>query len=575
MTLMSSQDRWAFPDLGLLFGDPNLYFLLFRIRVMLFSRYSVLCSLLVSSTPAPLVLATPTFIHREAGSTDTPIEWGPCDFEAKRKHVYPLQCGNISVPLDYSDSESKETHTLELVRSPALNSPSQGSILFNFGGPGDDGFENMDISAESLHRSTGGNFDLVVFKPRGTGKTLEFSCFDTIGERFVDFSKSEFGPQTALTWDNLETEIPRRWAETHAFANACRNKNKDNNIGELVGTTFVARDMMRIVDSLQEDGLLRFWGFSYGSILGMTVAAMFPERIDRLVVDGIVGAFDYYNNLPMEPIKKVTIERAWDAILAECLLAGYPKCPLANLIEGQNITCPALSETVNKRIESLKESLRRYPMVINTTIISEHTVGKIVEDIVGDEPERAGIALERLSALLKKEQPKDIAGYLDWIPEWNDRKSKEARHAILCGDRSGTFARPDSLEDLIAEVKIIGKSDSRRGLQAAEDIWCSKWPFESKEKFDTGLLRVDGGVRTRHPILFIGNTHDTNTPIDDARSMSPYFAGSVVLEREGFGHCSNSQESKCTEEAVRRYFVDGVLPEHGTVCPTDKSFFDY
>jgi hypothetical protein len=33
-----------------------------------------------------------------------------------------------------------------------------------------------------------------------------------------------------------------------------------NETGTLLGTAFVARDMMRIVDALGEDGLLRFWG---------------------------------------------------------------------------------------------------------------------------------------------------------------------------------------------------------------------------------------------------------------------------------------------------------------------------
>lgn len=31
-------------------------------------------------------------------------------------------------------------------------------------------------------------------------------------------------------------------------------------IGELLGTAFVARDAIQIVDALGEDGLLRYWG---------------------------------------------------------------------------------------------------------------------------------------------------------------------------------------------------------------------------------------------------------------------------------------------------------------------------
>jgi len=40
-------------------------------------------------------------------------------------------------------------------------------------------------------------------------------------------------------------------------------------------------------------------GISYGSLLGQTVAAMFPDRMDRLVLDGVVNANNYYEHFGM------------------------------------------------------------------------------------------------------------------------------------------------------------------------------------------------------------------------------------------------------------------------------------
>ena len=35
-------------------------------------------------------------------------------------------------------------------------------------------------------------------------------------------------------------------------------------------------------------------GFSYGTVLGATTAAMFPEKIDKMVLDGVVNSHQWY-----------------------------------------------------------------------------------------------------------------------------------------------------------------------------------------------------------------------------------------------------------------------------------------
>lgn len=39
---------------------------------------------------------------------------------------------------------------------------------------------------------------------------------------------------------------------------------------------------------------LRCAGFSYGTALGVTVAAMFPDRMDKVVLDGVLNPTQYY-----------------------------------------------------------------------------------------------------------------------------------------------------------------------------------------------------------------------------------------------------------------------------------------
>ena len=43
--------------------------------------------------------------------------------------------------------------------------------------------------------------------------------------------------------------------------------------------------------------MARFLGFSFGTALGATIAAMFPERVDRMLLDGVMNVHEYYNGL--------------------------------------------------------------------------------------------------------------------------------------------------------------------------------------------------------------------------------------------------------------------------------------
>ncbi|KAG6123816.1 hypothetical protein E4U38_001034, partial [Claviceps purpurea] len=110
------------------------------------------------------------------------------------------------------------------------------------------------------------------------------------------------------------------------FAKRCaavedRHQEAGEEIFSYMGTPSVARDMIEMVDKMAElrkkqsnrdDGderlklkkrgrregnvvKLQYLGFSCGTVLGNYVASLFPERVGRVVLDGVCNADDYSN----------------------------------------------------------------------------------------------------------------------------------------------------------------------------------------------------------------------------------------------------------------------------------------
>ncbi|KAM7195851.1 TAP-like domain containing protein [Rhypophila sp. PSN 637] len=526
---------------------------------MLFSRVALCHALLAWSAVAKPIL-----------TNDNRIEWKPCEFEDDGKGDGPLECGNLTVPLDYTNPESDNRFIVELLRSRAIKSPSRGSVLLNFGGPGSDGVKGIRFDSSSLHN--------------GTGKTLTFSCFDTADERNNFYQWPYLATRGPASWDEFEIDIAWTWAFEQTFSNQCLRRNEDSQIGEVIGTTFVARDMIQIVDALGEDGLLRFLGFSYGSILGVTVAAMFPDRIDRMVLDGVANAFNYYNTASIDGDGALFVDAAYHAILAECIMAGPPSCPLAEIFvyvtEYENYTISDKVQVIQQLLEMTFQRLHRSPIVYGLTIIHPIYV-LILRDALIEQRYATNFELTKSLQFLMMNMEEGLPYVIETIKKVVKGRAEESGDdnesfdGIHCGDKSGPHARLETFQEVKSRAwQAIGVTQVWVFRVGSFFTGCAKWPFGSKEKFDTNILLRDGGIKTRFPILFTGPTYDTRTSIHSAGNMSTYFDNSRVLEVKGYGHCTGKQDSECHTKATNEYFLNGILPEDGTVCGIDGPLFE-
>ncbi|CAG8954495.1 hypothetical protein HYFRA_00004408 [Hymenoscyphus fraxineus] len=476
----------------------------------------------------------------------TDLLWGPCN-TTEISGPLPVECSALDVPLDYTQPNSTRKLTLELLRVPSLTKPSRGSILVNFGGPGLTARSSLASLGLTLQALTGGYYDVLAFDPRGTGKTLPFSCVSSELEAVSLFSDLTLG-------NSSDTALGRLWAKGEIFSNTCLQKA--NETGSLIGTAFVARDLISVVDALGEDGLLRYWGFSYGTTLGATVAAMFPERIDRIILDGVQNPHQYYH--AAADFEEWTMsDDSFSGIFTSCI-EDPQNCVLAQ----GNTTAAQLEQAAWDLIERIKQR----PIALGTILLDYTAIKNIIQaDLynTGTWPELASMMallltnnLEVLTALLASSPP--VSSSDSAIDE------AMAIFGIHCGDRT---LRESSYDRFLPQMKkLIGTSRILGDITPAISMTCAQWKMHAKE-----IYQGDFHVKTKKPVLILGNKHDAFTPLASAYNLSSTFEGSVVTEIDGYGHTSLALPSACTIGVTSNYWLNGTLPAQGKVCKVDKT----
>ncbi|HQR31048.1 MAG TPA: alpha/beta fold hydrolase, partial [Anaeromyxobacteraceae bacterium] len=196
-----------------------------------------------------------------------------------------VRCATMRAPLDYADPARGEIAVAFLRVAAGLPAERVGAILFNPGGPGGDGipvallFASRWTTADpedpvaGPYRRISGIYDLVGFSPRGTGSSTRLSCQGTEPLPFVTNPSADRSPANVAAM----VESGRMLAAACAANPLTRHMNTDA----------TARDM-DLFREVTGDAKLSYYGASYGTWLGTWYAALFPDRVGRMLLTGIV-----------------------------------------------------------------------------------------------------------------------------------------------------------------------------------------------------------------------------------------------------------------------------------------------
>ncbi|CAG8950556.1 hypothetical protein HYFRA_00002764 [Hymenoscyphus fraxineus] len=495
-------------------------------------------------------------------------------------------CAKLDVPLDWLDPSDAYRASIAVIRFNATNKKNyKGSLFINPGGPGGSGIWFVKNLARYYQAIAGKNFDIISFDPRGVGhSTPQISCFST--------------PQSTLLWNSLSLPVLEEaypealhsaYAHAQAFSQQClltsttspssspfHNNTSQLNPLSYVSTASTARDMHELMSQLKLDKI-KYWGFSYGTYLGLTFASLFPEAVERMVLDGNVEAEEYTSSRATTFI--IDTEKIMTAFFHYCYLVGEDGCAFFASSE----------EIIQLRLDNLLERLKRHPVVVVGTensltpaIITYSSVKRLITSVLY----RPILLFPTLAKILSALEQGDGEPYLKFIPpisqdsfqcptgplggeEEDMEGSQDATLAIMCSDNGGVSESVDAYGEYVDELRGIAPMIG--STMAEMRLGCVGWGAQAKWRF-TGPFEAPNGTST--PILFVANTADNVTPLKSAQRNSAGFPGSEILVQDAYGHTSLSSPSRCTAKAIKSYFQNATLPSPSTVCRSDLLPFE-
>ncbi|WP_433425487.1 alpha/beta fold hydrolase [Microtetraspora malaysiensis] len=199
------------------------------------------------------------------------IQWEKCPPDPP----YPapgegIECGTVKVPVNWSLPGGEQIKVF-VSRSKARKQ-KLGTLVTNPGGPGNPGATPVMMAPEEFPDEILDSFDIIGFDPRGIGRSHPIQCDDTL------MTKTFTPPATQTAWNELV-------AHNRRLGESCRKKTGP--LFDHLDTRSVARDVEAIRRALGAEKI-SFLGQSYGTLIGQHYAQLFPDKLDRLVLDGVV-----------------------------------------------------------------------------------------------------------------------------------------------------------------------------------------------------------------------------------------------------------------------------------------------
>ncbi|KAM0326999.1 hypothetical protein ACHAQA_006120 [Verticillium albo-atrum] len=460
------------------------------------------------------------------------LEWHECFEDGQH------DCARLDLPMDWQDPRNEQRVVLAIARIRATDkSDYRGPVIFNPGGPGGSGIWSLRNHGKLLQQIVGENHDIISFDPRGVGASIpRHQCWETPEQ------EKSWNLQDPGVFDSYPGIISDLYVRAIAYSQACERAMEGSGLLEHSGSVAAARDLLEIVNQGSHENL-KYWGFSYGTILGGIFAAMYPDRVERLVSDGNVDYEEWFNAKHLNFVHDT--EKVVDAFYETCHEAGPVKCAFH---EGT-------PRAIKERLDRLFVALKQHPIIISPSdegpavpvLVTWSELKRLFFSALY-QPQAQFANFARIAAALEKGDGRPF--YKHYQPEKPSSApicagapvspfeplpdiiegTTDTFPTVRCSDHmpSGHNA---TMEQILKEAEVMLEISPATGaVNALHSMVCLGRETGPKWRFKGPF-----GGQTRHPILYVANMADNTTPLISARNNSAGFPGSVVLVQNSYG----------------------------------------
>jgi len=456
---------------------------------------------------------------------------GPQDKVGEELERAGAQCADVTVPLDYADPGGR-TITVAISRIRATDRAHRvGPLLLNGGGPGGQTLGDPPWVRPAM-KEVGARYDVIGIDPRFVGRSTPLNCRWPTGSSFrgAGADRSGFERMTRFARD---------------LAERCRRNAGD--VLPYVTTRNTARDM-DVVRAALGERRISYLGYSYGSYLGQVYATMFPGRIDRMVLDGVLDSGRYSPRLlrGTEDANRRALEHwaSWAATRQDTYGLGRTRAEVLGLVD---------------RVQ--KVAARR-PLKVGGFQLDAHSVPFVISNGLSqdyDEPfAQLAAAVRDMRRAAEGRQVTPSPGFaelLNFLLTGADSHYGSVQTAVLCGDASA----PRDPEVYWRDVQHSRAESPLFGPATNNITPCAFWDRPRERP-----TAVTGDF----PALLVNSTGDPRTTYESATALRGKWPSSRLITLRGADQHAvyGVFGSTCTDTAVNAYLDTGRLPTRDITC---------